>query len=73
MTNRPGFGVADRHKLFSCLGFDTVFHSEACTFNDDSFGVVKKTIKDGGGNGAIGSCAFSSESFRRFAVWSESS
>jgi hypothetical protein len=34
-------------------GFDTVFHWEAGTFNNDRFGVVKKAIKDGGGNGAI--------------------
>jgi hypothetical protein len=40
------------HK-FSQLGFDTVFHPVAGTFNDDRLGVMKKSIEDGGGNGAI--------------------
>ena len=39
--------------LVEWLGFDTVFHSVAGTFNYNRFGVVKKVIEDGGGNGAI--------------------
>jgi hypothetical protein len=34
------------------LGFDTVFHSVAGTFNYNRLGVVKKA-KGGGSNGAI--------------------
>jgi len=35
------------------LGFDTVFHSVAGTFNYNRLGVVKKAIEDSGSNGAI--------------------
>ena len=28
-----------------------VFHTEACAFDKDDFGVVEKAVEDGGGNG----------------------
>jgi hypothetical protein len=31
-------------------GLDAVFHTEACAFDKDYFGVVKKAVEDGGGN-----------------------
>ena len=30
-----------------------VFHTEACAFDKDDFGVVEKAVEDGGGNGAV--------------------
>ena len=35
------------------LCFDTVFHAVAGAFNYDGFGMMKKAIEDGRGNGAI--------------------
>jgi hypothetical protein len=49
----PVFVTKTDNVLVEWLGFDTVFHSVAGTFNYDRFGVVKKAIEDGGGNGAI--------------------
>jgi len=34
-------------------GLDAVFHTVACAFDKDDFGVVKKAVEDGGGNGAV--------------------
>ena len=34
-------------------GLDAVFHTEACAFDKDDFGVVEKAVEDGGGNGAV--------------------
>ena len=33
--------------------FDAVFHAVAGAFNYDGFGMMKKSIEDGGGNSAI--------------------
>ena len=35
------------------LCFDAVFHAVAGAFNYDGFGMMKKSIQDGGGNSAI--------------------
>ena len=51
--NWPVF-VANTHNiLVKWLGFDAVFHSVTGTFNYNRLSVVKKTIEDSGGNGAI--------------------
>ena len=34
-------------------GLDAVFHTEACAFDKDDFGMVEKAVEDGGGNGAV--------------------
>jgi len=53
MVNWPVFVANTHNALVEWLGFDTVLHSVAGTFNYDRLGVVKKAIEHGGGNGAI--------------------